>query len=166
MSQEKPKDYIHACYSKEVYLRAYNHMIHAVPGMHDWVQSGMEPVAPPLYRRPTGRPKKLRRRETDEQPTSSRVFRRNRKMTCARCLKTGHNTRSCKGPVHPNSRLVGSSSQPMPPSQLASQPMPASQPASQPMRVSKPSSQPISTHRVQCFHPCFILLTRLYAFNH
>ena len=37
MNQEKPEDYINACYSKEMYLRAYNHMIHAVPGMHDWV---------------------------------------------------------------------------------------------------------------------------------
>lgn len=47
-------------------------MIQPIPSMHDWVESGMEPVDPPLYRRLAGRPKKLRRK-VDELPNSSRV---------------------------------------------------------------------------------------------
>ena len=123
----------------EMYLRAYNSMIHPVPGTHEWVQSGMEAVAPPLYRRPAGRLRKLRRREADELPNSSRVSRMHRTMTCARCLKTGHNARSCKGPVHPDSRLFSSASQP--------------QPASQP----RPASHTLPPQRVYaCFHPFLI----------
>ena len=109
MNQEKPEDYIHICYNKEMYLRAYNSMIYLVPNMHDCVQSLMKLVAPPLYRRPAGRPKKLRR-EVDELPNSNGVFKRNNKMTCARCLKAGHNARSWKEPMHPNSRLFSSAS--------------------------------------------------------
>ena len=86
MNQEKPEEYIHACYSKEMYLRAYNSMIHPVPGMHDWVQSGMEAVAPPLYRRPAGGLRKLRRREADELPNFSRVSRRLIRISLIPCI--------------------------------------------------------------------------------
>ncbi|KAI8545893.1 hypothetical protein RHMOL_Rhmol07G0072300 [Rhododendron molle] len=75
---------------------------------------GSEPVQPPLMRKPSGRPRKLRGRGADEPPDENKVSRRFRVMSCSKCLKKGHNLRSCKNPIHPNSKLLktkGTSSQ-------------------------------------------------------
>ena len=104
LNKQRPEDYVSRYYSKEVYLLAYNSMIHPVPGEHDWVQTGMDAIAPPFYRKQTGRPKKLRRKGADEPINPYKVSRRNKGVTCAKCLQLGHNQRSCKGPVHPKSK--------------------------------------------------------------
>ncbi|XP_057460065.1 uncharacterized protein LOC130750474 [Actinidia eriantha] len=64
----------------------------------------MDAIAPPFYRKQTGRPKKLRRRGVDEPINPYKVSRRNKGVTCAKCLQLGHNQRSCKGPIHPKSK--------------------------------------------------------------
>ncbi|KAK3002352.1 hypothetical protein RJ639_022432 [Escallonia herrerae] len=81
-------------------------MIHPVPSEDAWVVSDLDALAPPFFRKPTGRPKKVRRRGDDEARNPSTVGRSNKYVTCARCLERGHNKRSCKVPVHPQSRLV------------------------------------------------------------
>ncbi|KAI8568527.1 hypothetical protein RHMOL_Rhmol02G0207700 [Rhododendron molle] len=114
LNKQKPEDYIHPCYTKDTYLRVYQFMINPVPGKHDWVKTGSEPVQPPFMRKPSGRPRKLRRRGADEPPDENKVSRRFRVMSCSKCLKKGHNSRSCKNPIHPNSKLLkkkGTSSQ-------------------------------------------------------
>lgn len=44
--------------------------------------------------------------EADEPPDENKVSRRFRVMSCSKCLKKGHNLRSCKNPIHPNSKLL------------------------------------------------------------
>ncbi|KAL7189163.1 hypothetical protein ACSBR1_038933 [Camellia fascicularis] len=51
VQREKPEDYVHPYYSKQHYLVAYNSMMHPVPGQHDWVETGLPAVAPPLYKK-------------------------------------------------------------------------------------------------------------------
>ncbi|KAH7663359.1 Retroviral ribonuclease H protein [Dioscorea alata] len=65
----------------------------------------MEPILPPLLRRPPGRPHKSRRKEEDEVNASrSKITKSGVQMTCRKCGKTGHNVRTCKGKVGANSR--------------------------------------------------------------
>ncbi|XP_028057449.1 uncharacterized protein LOC114261379 [Camellia sinensis] len=82
------------------------------------VEIGFPIVAPPLYRKQPGRPPKMRKKGIDEPRNPVRVSRQNRFMVCARCLQKGHNQRSCKGPVHPKSKLFKQkkSNQQQPPS--------------------------------------------------
>lgn len=81
-------------------------MIHAVPGMHDYVVTGIQPLQPPLSRKLTGRPKKLRRRQADEPRDPHKASRKNINVTCGKCLGSGHNKRTCKNRIHPNSTML------------------------------------------------------------
>ena len=57
---------------------------------------------PPSYKRGPGRPKKLKRREPDEE-TQTRWQRTNTSHICKSCLEYGHNKRTCKK----NKQLTG-----------------------------------------------------------
>jgi hypothetical protein len=62
-----------------------------------WPATDTEAINPPLMRRAPGRPKKKRNRSNDE-PKDSRVLPRHLStVQCTKCLKFGHNIRSCKG---------------------------------------------------------------------
>ena len=50
---------------------------------------------PPKYKQGPGRPKKLRRREPDEDPNLGKYKRRRTSNKCKRCGKLGHNIRRC-----------------------------------------------------------------------
>ncbi|XP_020549731.1 uncharacterized protein LOC105162263 isoform X2 [Sesamum indicum] len=99
----KVEDFIDECFKKEVYLKVYNHMIHPVPGMHDFEDSKMGKVDPPNVVIKMGRPKKCRRKDANDvrETTSRRGFTH----TCAICLRKGHNKRSCTNPPHPKSKF-------------------------------------------------------------
>ncbi|KAG5550316.1 hypothetical protein RHGRI_015318 [Rhododendron griersonianum] len=83
-------------------------MIQPIPGKHDWVKSNQEEICPPLMRRPSGRPRKARRKAAEEvEDTGTGTLSRARRyMSCSKCLQKGHNLRSCKNPIHPNSKLL------------------------------------------------------------
>ncbi|KAL7175189.1 hypothetical protein ACSBR2_028902 [Camellia fascicularis] len=78
VQREKPEDYMHPYYSKQHYLVAYNSMMHPVPGQHEWVETEMPAVAPPLYRKQPGRPPKMRKKGIDEPINPVRVSRQHR----------------------------------------------------------------------------------------
>ncbi|KAK4381373.1 hypothetical protein Sango_2973500 [Sesamum angolense] len=99
----KMEDFINECLKKEVYLKVYSHMIHPVPGMHDFEDSKMGRVEPPNVIIKMGRPKKCRRKDAnDVKETTSR---RGPTHTCTICMRKGHNKRSCTNPPHPNSKF-------------------------------------------------------------
>ncbi|KAK4406467.1 hypothetical protein Sango_0653200 [Sesamum angolense] len=54
--------YIADCYKKDMYLKCYSHMIHAVPGQKEWVQTGCDPLMAPKIKKKRGRPTKARRK--------------------------------------------------------------------------------------------------------
>ncbi|KAL0428376.1 UNVERIFIED_CONTAM: protein FAR-RED IMPAIRED RESPONSE 1 [Sesamum latifolium] len=109
------EDYVDDYFKKEAYLRVYRHMINPVPGMHDYEESSLGIVNPPHVATKVGRPKKVRRRDANDLKDGNVVSRKGLSHTCANCLKTGHNKRSCTNPTHPNSRktqvTVGDSSE-------------------------------------------------------
>ena len=60
-----------------------------------WRPSGVQPVQPPIKRRPLGKPKKERTREVGELAGR----RADTSRQCKTCGKIGHNKRSCKGKI-------------------------------------------------------------------
>ncbi|PPD93950.1 hypothetical protein GOBAR_DD09051 [Gossypium barbadense] len=71
----------------------------------------MEPILPPIIRRPPGRPKQIRRKEIDEvRKSGSKLSKTGHQANCSKCGKPGHNTRTCKGIVGGNQMASQSSS--------------------------------------------------------
>ncbi|KAF7149666.1 hypothetical protein RHSIM_Rhsim02G0065400 [Rhododendron simsii] len=105
-NKEHVETYVHPYFTKSGYLAAYSYMIHPVPDMLDFVETGFQPLNPPNSKRGSGRPKKLRRRTADEPRDPNKVTRRGLNVTCAKCMQVGHNQRSCKNRIHPKSKLV------------------------------------------------------------
>ncbi|KAK8507919.1 hypothetical protein V6N12_025033 [Hibiscus sabdariffa] len=83
-----------------------------IRGEKQWtVEETMEPILPPLFRRPTGRPYKKRKREIDEPtPQPGKASRRGVKIFYKKCGGIGHNIKTCKGRVGGNIRGPGQTS--------------------------------------------------------
>ncbi|KAK8481503.1 hypothetical protein V6N11_046113 [Hibiscus sabdariffa] len=90
-------DYLHSCYLKDTYIKAYSYALQPINGSHDWKKSGIEAVLPPIEREMPGRPKKNRRKAKDEPKKlkSGHISRTGLIMTCRNCGGEGHNKRSC-----------------------------------------------------------------------
>ncbi|KAK1393298.1 hypothetical protein POM88_012354 [Heracleum sosnowskyi] len=56
---ERPEDKIHVCYTRTIYLKAYEHMLKPMKGSLYWPQTGHPDILPPKDRRMPGRPKKI-----------------------------------------------------------------------------------------------------------
>ncbi|KAH7836945.1 hypothetical protein Vadar_007736 [Vaccinium darrowii] len=98
-SKQEPESFIHQCYSKEAYAKAYNPLIMPINGHDMWPKTGFTPVLPPLEKRKHGRPKKQRRRDVTEyinkkDPTKLRKLGQN-SVYCRKCGQHGHNRRTC-----------------------------------------------------------------------
>lgn len=64
-----------------------------------WPPNEFGQILPPTYKRDPGRPKKLRRREPDEDNNNRIKLRReNTTYECKRCGGNGHNVRTCPQP--------------------------------------------------------------------
>jgi hypothetical protein len=50
---------------------------------------------PPAYVKMPGRPRKERRREQGESTKAKKLSKVRIKVTCSKCHKTGHNSRTC-----------------------------------------------------------------------
>jgi hypothetical protein len=90
--QQTPEDFVDDCYSKARYIDCYDNNVSPINGEDMWPEVDVEEMLPPAYKRGPGRPKKLRRREPDEDPNKGRTATTYR---CTKCNKHGHNTRSC-----------------------------------------------------------------------
>jgi hypothetical protein len=94
--QQKPEDFVDAYYSKAKYIECYDNNVSPINGEDMWPEVEVEEMLPPSYKRAAGRPKKLRRREPDEDPNKGRTTTCYR---CTKCGKNGHNMRSCLSQV-------------------------------------------------------------------
>ncbi|KAK8609691.1 hypothetical protein V6N13_093107 [Hibiscus sabdariffa] len=92
-----PDGYLHSCYLKDTYIKAYSYALQPINGSHNWKKSGIEAVLPPIEREMPGRPKKNRRKAKDEpkKMKSGHISRTGLIMTCRNCGGEGHNKRSC-----------------------------------------------------------------------
>ncbi|RHN59870.1 putative transcription factor interactor and regulator CCHC(Zn) family [Medicago truncatula] len=94
---ETPQSYVHTYYHKKTYLDCYDQTITPINGQKMWPKTELPYILPPNYKRGPGRPKKLRRREPDEGSQGN--WKRNSTThRCKKCLKYGHNARTCKVP--------------------------------------------------------------------
>ena len=93
---ERPEQYVHESYQKNVYLAAYGMIIPPMPGREQWPDSGHVAPTPPTFRPQPGRPKKARRQGDNELRNPNTITRRNRVKRCGKCAGVGHNSRSCQ----------------------------------------------------------------------
>ncbi|KAL3525267.1 hypothetical protein ACH5RR_013639 [Cinchona calisaya] len=99
---EDPQNFIHTCYSKEAYMRAYEPIIIPLNGDDLWVDQKQPPVLPPVAIKLPGRTKKVRKREPDK-PEKGKNPKKAQKMSrvglmaykCKICKNGGHNSRRC-----------------------------------------------------------------------
>ncbi|CAH9122301.1 unnamed protein product [Cuscuta epithymum] len=103
---EDPEDYVHECYTVEVYKSIYQHVILGINGEELWDKSNYIPPLPPNFGRGVGRPSKARRKEPDE-PTSQKkkksssktivkLKRKQNTVKCKKCGVEGHNSATCE----------------------------------------------------------------------
>lgn len=79
-------------------MKCYEHAITAINGPINWPETPAESILPPEYKQGVGRPKKLRRREPDEEPSATKYRRTCTKKKCGRCREVGHNVGKCPVP--------------------------------------------------------------------
>ncbi|KAK8659596.1 hypothetical protein V6N13_029795 [Hibiscus sabdariffa] len=75
--EDRPEKYVDSCYSVSTQRAIYSHLISPVRGEQQWATNDtMEPILPPMFRRPSGRPHKKRKREADEAPPTTGKLKR------------------------------------------------------------------------------------------
>ena len=91
-------DYVNNYYSRETYGVYYDHKVTSINGIDMWSAIEFDDIQPPKYKKGPGRPKKLRKKEPDENPNRSRLIRDQVPYKCSRSRAIGHNTRRCPLP--------------------------------------------------------------------
>ncbi|WOG93543.1 hypothetical protein DCAR_0312829 [Daucus carota subsp. sativus] len=83
-SKKRYQDFIHPCYTKDVYLECYKHIVEPICGEEEWQTTNYPKPLPPEVKPQTGRPKKKRNKANDvveKDPT--RLRRQNTKVKCS-----------------------------------------------------------------------------------
>jgi len=70
--------------------------ISPINGQQLWPKTDAPQILPPIFKTPPRRPRKLRRREPDEDVSHSRLGKKHLRMKCSNCDQFDHNIRSCK----------------------------------------------------------------------
>ena len=95
--------YMHRCFHVSTYKGCYESILAPINGQNMWRHNDVQPVQPPIKRKPPGRPKKKMTKEVGEL-----VGRRaGISKQCRTCGKIGHNKKSCKGEIKGKSSLPG-----------------------------------------------------------
>ena len=91
-----PFDYLHACYSKDKFIAAYNNPIQVVGSEEFWPNSGRGELIPPLPKAMPGRPRKARmKRKNEPKKSNTKLSRHGRDIHCGICNSVGHNYKTC-----------------------------------------------------------------------
>ncbi|XP_057808548.1 uncharacterized protein LOC131023028 [Salvia miltiorrhiza] len=99
---EEPSAYVHGYYTVERYLEAYKYAIESLVSGEMWLEANGFVVKPPAIRKLPGRPKKVRRRDLEEDPKNPHKLKRfGLVMTCRNCQQKGHNSKTCKNEKAP-----------------------------------------------------------------
>ncbi|KAM1448285.1 hypothetical protein ACFXTO_007265 [Malus domestica] len=99
--EHNPLDYVHSCYKRPAYDRAYEGYISPMPGPKEWRKTGLVPIKPPLYHKQPGRPKTCRKKEANEIPKKATKLRRyGIVINCNICGVDGHNSATCRNNEH------------------------------------------------------------------
>lgn len=93
---KNPEHGVDICYTKPLYMAAYNQLLRPMKGPLYWPHTGLPDILPPKARRMPGRPKKNRRREQGEDGAGGKLSKKGVEMRCSLCLTVGHNKATCK----------------------------------------------------------------------
>ena len=109
-TEERPETYVNQCYMKSTQLKIYSYFINPIRGTNQWSSDKtMEPILPPVLRRPLGRPHKKMRKDADEANEANekrfKISKKGSKRNYTKCGKPGHNVKTCRGEVGGNSRI-------------------------------------------------------------
>jgi hypothetical protein len=91
------EDFIHPCYSVEVFKNIYDHCLQPVEGEEMWpISKKPRPQAPGYVKMP-GRPKKndRKREETEKPKATKKMSKHGTVILCSMCGNAGHNKSSC-----------------------------------------------------------------------
>ena len=83
-----PEDYVDECFIIEVYKKAYAPVIYPMPSKEQWIKTSHDKLVPPRGRITPSRPKKQRRKATDESrdpKNSNRIRKFGARMKCGKC---------------------------------------------------------------------------------
>ena len=106
--RQDPIMYIDPFYFKETCLAAYQYGIMPLEGPNQWPIITKNPIFPPLFVKPPGRPKMNRNKGPEEENKNPhKLPNKGTKMKCQKCFNFGHNKRTCKsaqtvGTLRPN----------------------------------------------------------------
>ena len=101
LSRQDAKQYVHKRFQVSTDKAYYESKIAPINGQNIWRPNGVQPVKPPIKRKPPIRPKKKRAKEPNE-PTSRRA---GISKQCRAYGKLRHNKRICNGEIGGNSSL-------------------------------------------------------------
>ncbi|KAK8627836.1 hypothetical protein V6N13_135434 [Hibiscus sabdariffa] len=110
--EDRPEKYVDSCYSVSTQRAIYSQLISPVRGEQQWATNDtMEPILPPMFRRPQEDHTRKEKREADEAPPmTGKVSKRGIKIFCKKYGGSGHNIRTCKGKVGANPKRSGQTS--------------------------------------------------------
>nr|KAJ0212467.1 hypothetical protein LSAT_V11C400187490 [Lactuca sativa] len=92
-------EWVHPCYRLSTWKAMYFNKIDPLNERTMWPKSDFPfTLLPPKHKTQVGRPKKKRRRDVDEPNSQAgRLSRKYLAVTCSKCHKKRHNSRTCKG---------------------------------------------------------------------
>ncbi|KAK2409988.1 hypothetical protein QL285_045383 [Trifolium repens] len=92
----KAEDYCSGWLTLGAYKASYNYFIQPTEGQEYWTHTEHEKPVPPPCRRRQGRPKRQRRKDSNEAHVSrTKLKRKYPEITCSRCGTEGHNIKGC-----------------------------------------------------------------------
>jgi len=94
-------DYVDPYYHKETFLKVYECNVNPMPGEDQWKKTDQPPLDPPKLVVQPGRPKKMRKKEPDEDKDKKVPRAKFGKNKCGNCGEEGHIRRTCKNPPKP-----------------------------------------------------------------
>lgn len=103
LQEEKDaEDFVSNFYSVEKYKTTYKYIIMPVPDNSQWSEPSAhdkeEQLLPPVFKKKTGRPRKVRKKGLDEINIDGKLTRKGLIMSCSNCGDITHNTRRCEKP--------------------------------------------------------------------
>ncbi|KAH7835864.1 hypothetical protein Vadar_030635 [Vaccinium darrowii] len=95
LDKRQPENFAYECYRRETYVRTYSSIINPIYDQSMWIHSDSDAIMPPPLKRPSGRPKRGRKKGPNEVKETN-VVRTHGTLKCGNCQQYGHNTRTCK----------------------------------------------------------------------
>ncbi|KAJ9546723.1 hypothetical protein OSB04_019266 [Centaurea solstitialis] len=94
-----PEQWVHQTYWLDTWKQMYKFKLEPINGIKLWVKyTSPITLLPPIHHTQVGRPKKKRKKAIGEVTEAGKKLKRvGKTVTCVKCKKQGHNSRTCKG---------------------------------------------------------------------